>query len=650
MSQSLHPDFETTLDETSYYFLGSGRIQAAIQWSTNGKATPLGLMISDPEHFTRKWSTHLFHPEYGLAKTMLTVLIDGVRYQPDENTRVVWYPSETPAVIAMWVAGGAFVIETFYTSPDEPVLVREVSISKDGSFTEASLELSLYANPALYSEFVGNAYTLGATGYETLFVSSALPGEFKERTLVVPFLDAGESLQTTILYSLGEDYPAIGPHILKEREVEYWKRAGLRWTEQHPSELHHEIERIFTASAMGLRAAVSESGRFDASIWQYGYEWSGDASMVAIALVYSGQFEVAQRLIENLLTRMTTESGMAMESSRFRGGLDAELNNNGEILHACRVYFAWTGSNDYRNYPRIRAIADYLLSPDILNEETGMLVAARDIWERSSETGVLPGYDVSHQTFAMVGLRDAAWIAEQVGEHEDAARWRTAYERIAKSFHEHETHSMIADGRVIKRRLLDGSLQTSLSTKMSESFAEMFVPDGMPLAEEGEHPWEPDVSSCLPIVFGVLDPRSEVARNTVAAMDTLWSQAWEMGGYGRYNVLSEPDSPGPWPFATAIVAGAALEVGDFERAHRAMSWLINTAGAGGNWFEFYGDRPTPPLPPTGIIVWGWAQWIILITRHLLGARIIEGDLKLHPRMQGFRGEVRFKDRMVPIPE
>jgi GH15 family glucan-1,4-alpha-glucosidase len=383
-------------------------------------------------------------------------------------------------------------------------------------------------------------------------------------------------------------------------------------------------------------------------LWQYGYEWSGDASMIAIALIYSGQFEVAQRVIENILTRLTNDAGMAMESSRFRGGPASELNNNGEILHACRTYYEWTGSKDYRYYPRIRAVADYLLDPQFLDPETGMLIAARDIWERSAATGVQPGYDVSHQSFAIRGLRDAVWIAELFGEAEDKTRWMSAHDKLRASFLQHGTHSFIENDRVIKRRLLDGSVQRALSTKIERLFAEMFVPEGMPLAEEGEHPWEPDISCCFPITLGILDPRSDAAKNTVAAMDALWSQAWEDGGYGRYNIHSEPDSPGPWPFATAIVAGAALEVGDFERAQRAIAWLIHYAGAGGNWFEFYGDRPTPPLPPTGIIAWGWAQWIILIVRHMLGARVKDGELKLHPRMAGFEGAIRFRDTMVPI--
>jgi hypothetical protein len=653
MSQSLHPDFETTLPETEYFFLGGGGLEAAIQWSTNEDATPLGLLIQYSGPYGRKWSSYSFHPEYGLSRTMLTVILEGVRYQPDHNTRVVWYPAETPGIVAMWQAGEATVIETFYANPDETLLIREVTVQKPEGLAEAALEVSLYANPAHFHAFSGNEYTLEAAGRDLyLSVGSALPGVYKERTLTVPFVDAGDTLQTTLIYSLQSDIysgPTNPPHILKAREAEYWKHTGLRWTGQMRSQLHHEIERLFTASAMGLRAAIGSG--FDASIWQYGYEWSGDASMVVEALVYSGQFEAAQGLLSRILSVMTNEEGMAMESSRFRGGLDAELNNNGEILRACRVFYEWTNSNDFRYYARIRAIADYLLRPEFLNAETGMLVAARDIWERSAQTGILPGYDVSHQTFAILGLRDAAWIADKLEQHDDAQRWRAAATRMRESFLDHPTHSMIDGGQIVKRRLLDGSVQHALSTVgIDPQFAKDFVPDEMPLAKEGERAWDPDVSQCFPICYRLIDPRSDIAKKTIESMDILWSQAWEDGGYGRYNIMSEPDSPGPWPFATAFMAAACLEAGDYERAHRAMVWLIERAGAAGSWFEFYGDRPTPPLPPTGIIVWGWAQWITLVVKHMLCAHVKDDKLVITPRLGGFSGNLRFRDEFVAIPE
>ncbi len=652
MPQSLHPDFESTLPETDYFFLGSGSIQAAIQWSRHPGATPLGLVLSDPGHFARKWSSHLFHPEYGLEKTMLTLILEGKRYQPNETTRVVWFPDRIPGVTALWQAEDIYVVEKFWTSIDEPVLVREITFESQYPLETAELEIALYGNPALFSEFVGNAYGLGAHGYDSVLVSTHASGIFHERTLRVPLYREGLIYRMTVMYSLGPEMPSKGISQLIEQETMYWEVSSTRWVAPHPNPMLHDVERLFTASANGLRAAVGSDGRFDASLWQYGYEWSGDASNVAEALVYSGQFEVAQSVLENILTRLTIPEGMAMESSRFRGGGDAELNNNGEILKACRTYLDWTGDRDFIevHYDRIAAIADYLLRPEFLHEETGMLIASRDIWERNAAVGILPGFDIAHQTFGILGLRDAAYIAKGFLRMEDAERWTAAAKKMRASFLEHPTHSMIEDGRIIKRRLLDGSIQTELSTaNTNPEFQKLFVPNGMPLASFGAKSWEPDISECFPIALGVLDPRSDVAKNTIEAMDALWSQAWEGGGYGRYNIFSEPDSPGPWPLATMYVAAACLDAGDIKRGQRAIGWLVDRAGAGGSWFEFYGDRPTPPLPPTGVLVWAWAQWISLVTIHLIGAHIKDDQLVIHPRLGGFSGELRFRDSSVLIP-
>jgi hypothetical protein len=652
MPQSLHPDFETTLPDTDYFFLGSGTIQATIQASKHPGATPLGLLISSPEHFARKWSTHLFHPEYGLDRTMVTIIIDGVRYRPDASTKTVWYPREIPGVAALWNAGDTSVLESFCTSIGEPVLIREITVNSERKLESVEMEVALYANPALFSEFGGHAWGLGARGYDTLLITSPMQGIFHERTLRVP-LEYHEGIyQGTLLYSLGPEPVKAEMNELFGKEAFYWMGTGARWTAPNPNPLIHDLERVFSTSAQGLRAVIGPTGRFDASIWQYGYEWTGDASNIADALVYSGQFEVANDVLTNILTRMTSDEGMAMEASRFRSGKDAELNNNGEILRACNTYLEWTGDGEFveDHYPRIAAIANYLLRPEYLNAETGMLVAARDIWERSEAVGVLPGYDVAHQTYGILGLRDASRIAKALGKDDDQKRWSAASKRMRESFLHHPTHAMIEDGQIIKRRLLDGSVQRELILPGDNAdFQKNFVPDAMPLSGGGARPWEPDISECLPICYGVIDPRSDIAKKTLAALDVLWSQSWEGGGYGRYNVLSEPDSPGPWPFATMFMTSACLEAGEIIPAQRAIHWLIDKAGEGGSWFEFYGDRPTPPLPPTGIIVWGWAQWITLVVKHLLGAHVKDDELIVRPRIGGFLGELRFRDKHVAIP-
>ena len=116
-------------------------------------------------------------------------------------------------------------------------------------------------------------------------------------------------------------------------------------------------------------------------------------------------------------------------------------------------------------------------------------------------------------------------------------------------------------------------------------------------------------------------------------METLWNQRWTGGGYGRYNVTSEPDSPGPWPFASLFVARAGLEAGDGRVVRRVIDWLGRAPGArAGSWFEFYGPRPVPPYPQVGIIPWTWAEIIFLCLHHIAGARPAERVLRLRPRL------------------
>jgi hypothetical protein len=81
-------------------------------------------------------------------------------------------------------------------------------------------------------------------------------------------------------------------------------------------------------------------------------------------------------------------------------------------------------------------------------------------------------------------------------------------------------------------------------------------------------------------------------------------------------------------------------------ALRAIEWLAHKAKQGGSWFEFYGYRPTPPLPPTGIIVWGWAQFVTLVVKHILGAHVTDGKLALAPRIEGFNGQLRYRKDLI----
>jgi hypothetical protein len=157
---------------------------------------------------------------------------------------------------------------------------------------------------------------------------------------------------------------------------------------------------------------------------------------------------------------------------------------------------------------------------------------------------------------------------------------------------------------------------------------------------------DPDVTSVLPVIYGLIDPRSAEAASTIEALDALWSPTGR-GGYARYPIESDPDSPGPWPFATAFAAAAEIEAGLGERAARSIDWLLDAAGPGGCWFEYYGER-NPPAPPVGIVAWAWAQFVILVVRHLLGVRIEDDHVTIRPRMTGLHVTLPFGSSQLVI--
>lgn len=645
--QSLHPDFRTDIPDTEYFFLGSGKIQAAIQWSKDPSCTPLGIILSDPQHFTRKHGSHLFHPEFGLERTMITVIIEGVRYKAGhDNLNVCWSEHEgVPNVLASWKAGELTVLQSFYVPHETPTLMHWVAVLGAGE-KNVEIETALYTNPTLFSSF-GVAQFLYASGYDVIYLSSKQKSRFDERFMNITAEDFGENAKEAhIIYVTGRSTERIEIETNFANEREYWEK-----TTSVTSQKYKRLTDLFTISKLGLRSVIASTGGFDASIWQYGMEWGRDAAMIAEALLYSGQFELAKTVLTNILTKLTNEKGMVAEASRFRGGLDAELDSNGLILRVLQIYVEWTGDFEFLggHTLRIAAIADYLLQPEFIDTETNMLVAARDIWERSEAVGIEKGYDVAHQTFAILGLEAASSISKYFGEAKKGLMWESAAKKMKDSFFNHPTHSMIDEGRIIKRRLANGEVQRTLHyKKKDDKYLSSLVPDVMPLGSTREHYLEPDVAQCFPIIYGLIDAKSDVAVTTLAECEKLWSQAWDGGGHGRYNVSGEPDSPGPWPLATMFMASAQLEAGNTENAMRSLEWLIEKAGASGAWKEFYGERPTPPLPPTGVLVWAWAQYITLFVKHILVINLEGETLTTNARLKNIEAHIRFRGNYIDL--
>jgi hypothetical protein len=660
------PDLRTNAPNTDYFFLGDGRIMAIIQWSREPDMSPYGVLIFDPERMSRKNGALMFHPELGLARTMLTVTIDGVRYNArQETTQATWdLEGSAAAVLVRWKAGPVEVIESFSVQPSTSHLIRDVMISSPEP-CQVEVEAALYGNPLFFDEFgVRPGGVLYATGYSSINLYAIPSGRAFERFVTVPGESAHDAILATFVYTI----EAVGTHEFslypQNMEVAAYpehaapaSRLGRSFgaaleqsgQEKHPPSLAARIAELYRISRKSMRAAVSQLGKFDASIWQYDFEWGMDAAMVATAAASSGLFPLAYQLLGNILHRLSNADGMIAESSRFRGGEMAELNGNGSVLDALWHYWHWSGDASLMkgNWKRISAIADYPLRQEF-QHPSGLLKTRRDFWERLPWMGIAEGFELGHQVYCTVGLRRAAEMAEAVGDDAAAGRWREASERIYDAMLNDPKFSLVEDGHFIHRRLVDGSVQTALQPDYDYSHPEYI--SYLPRTFEGgtqPKPCEPDITEALPIVYGLVDPRSDLALVTLDRLCSLWNPNG-YGGYARYNIASDPDSPGAWAFATAFMAAAEIEAELGERSCETIEWLLEAAGAGGCWFEYYGERKTPPFPPVGVIVWGWAQYILLVVKHIVGVRVAEKEIRITPKFIGIEHTVRFGAHTIRV--
>jgi hypothetical protein len=645
-TQQLHQDYQSNNPGTEYYMIGNGSIQAAVQTSPSPEAgTHCGLLVMSPDHFGRKISSFLYHPERGLQNSRLFVTVGGVSYLP-VNATVSWsYPDGIPTIVISSVAGPCTVREEIACPANEGVITRSVFIQNGGATpVKASALLLLYPNLMLFDEYNVDRknMTLTATGYDEMQLFAMGASMVGDRHLTVDFgtMMPGAEASTVFVLTLNHSRDALNATVLKtmNRDASAYWHARLQLNSGDDT-----LDHLVRTSLTGLRTGVAKSGKMDGSIWQYNLEWVRDQSMVAAASSMAGHADIAESLLRRILTRSVDDEGHTVDSSRQRPPETMELDQNGELLYALWTHWMWTGNDAIIRefWPKISSVADYVLSPIFRDPAIGLVRNTREYWEREAFFGVREGYELAYQHWNIVGLNHAADLAALMKEGGMGKRWKDAAGLMKTSFLSHPKFSLVQDGRFIKRRLLDGEVQRVFNPPDRNR-----MPEGMPLRVEPVCYCDPDASMALPIAFELVDPSGPIAGKTLEALEHLWNQRWDGGGYARYDITSEPDSPGPWPFATLFITRAYLEAGNHEKVWRALHWLRRVQGGNaGAWLEFYGDRPTPPLPPVGIVVWTWAEVLFFAIHHVLGVRPNAKDIMLRPRLLTGLGTVEAR---VPV--
>ena len=639
--QRLHQDFATYQPGIEYFFLGNGDIQAVVQYSPDRSGefpqTFVGLTLMDAERFSRKWSTYLFHPERGYENSKLYVTVDNVSHivTPESLAEVQWKLVEAvPMVSLRWKAGSIDVEEEFFVPSKGGYLVRQVRLRNSGATAEpVLLRLPLVPNFTMFDDIGTDpkAKIAFGRGYTEVTLScldgaAKATGRYDILTELGPITPGGE-VTARFVYTIRKGTPQLRaqdmPKVWKDT-VAYWKPKPVLVTG------NERLDHMYAVSRSGLKALLARSGKRDGGYWQYNMEWVRDDVMMVQALSIAGMHDEARTLLLKNLSKNVSADGCLVESSRWSGYDYTELDQNGQLVYGVWLYLCWTGDREFikKFWPEIVRAGDYPLQEVFRGKRTRLLRNKREFWERDDRFGVEDGFELAYQFWVMLGLEKGSEVARTLGDTATAARWARASAEFKHILFEDSTFRFIEEGRLIKRRTLDGRWQRYMIPANRAT-----MPPGSPAALNDKPECEPDSANVYPIMYEYVNPRGDIARKTLEWMDILWNQQWNFGGYSRYNTTSEPDPPAPWPIASLFMARAAVEMGDDDRAWRAIDWVGTIhGGTSGGWFERYGPSITPPAPPVSVVGWVWAEVVLLMVHHLMGFRPNLDGIVVRPRL------------------
>jgi len=588
-----HPDVRTRLKNAEYFFLGNGLINGAIQYSPSGEGSLFGFLIMHPETLSMKRNSLTMDDAEGLSATSLIITENNLSGRFDnEGTIGCKNNSGLPVIEVLWHWSNIKITELFYC-PDRinSHIIREIQIENLLPDTR------------------------------NIDTSTAVPGDKLNYGVV---LQSMEKKKFHILYSFGKEN-CIKLELLDKANSDdaiiFWKNKAIIKSD------HISIDKFFYGSAIQLASMVSANGKMDASIWQYNREWVRDHSFMCLGLIYTGHGEQARIFLERLLNEFVSDEGDTIDSSEKRDYDEVELDQNGVLLYAINEYMNWTGDSDFilKNKEKITSIAEFPLRSEFHDNESDLLHNSREYWERHSIHGITDGFEFACQLWVIKGLKAAA-LAGREFNFGFPGKWETAAKKLSDNLLDEDRSGLVSDGKFIKRRKRDGSIAKTIKPQSSDE-----LPQGIPLAGPGDHYLDPDSSVSQAIVYDIADPESDLALNTMKTIDELWNQGWNVGGYGRYNITSEPDSPGPWPFPSLFIARAYLKMGRYEMVERVLDWLNKIPGGNScSWFENYGERISPPYPQVGIPPWTWAEVIMLVIKDMLGVSPGKDYVRIKP--------------------
>ena len=626
---------QSYLSGRDYFVLRSGRAKMVIQYDKVNIGPAFSYMLFDarvPKQTARKATAFNYKTPNGFYSSAVEVKMKNYSFTAlGQNTYTNWIiENGIPSVQAIWWASGIKVSEIISPVSLNGIFKRTITIESADLVTTDTVQIKLsVAEPAA----IAQKHTLVQVKKEAS-IALTVKGNFPTH------LSSNESIEIgPIALKPGEkkviesyllvEIPGISANELYEKASAIEKyiaddvnTTSQKWKNSNTITTSDEMVRnLFDRCRFVLPGYISDEGKMDAGIFEYGNQWVRDASNTALGVIHIGEFELARSVLQNILETMITDNGTTMISDQFANPDLEQFDQMGEFMHAMKSYVDWTGDTTLlsKYKKKITTMIERPLLP-VFRDSTGMVHNRREFWERTFDDG----YELAYQTWLIQGLRDAADLAKYIDAEGKSAHWRAEADKIQQSMLTNSNFKLIDNNHLIKRRNVNGNIVDTIKFKG-------WKPDA-PAKVESLSRLMPDATMALPIAMQLIDSKSELASNTLNELEKLWNARWQFGGYDRYNTSSQGDQPGPWTFATTFIMRAQHEAGQFEMSRRSLEWLYNNAGGRtGAWLE---EIPITKSQEccSGLLPWTTAEVSYFLVHHLLGIKFIGNQMTIKPML------------------
>jgi hypothetical protein len=634
-----------------YFVLRSGRAQVIFQLDRADVGPAFTHMVFDVETASqneRKERAFNFDPASGFSSTALQVELGGFAFTAlGEQTEAHWVNADgIPAVEAIWWAGGVKVTEQIIALADAQAFLETIQLDGSSLAGDDAVTVKILlpgAQTRAGGPMLVQNHDVFGCGIAVLGEAPARAEEAEGRLIIGP-LAVGPRKAASVQVLRFFQIPSRGTDALLDQTNSLTRgidnqRQNTRsaWAASSGITTQDKtLQDIYDKARFGLPGMIADDGTMDAGIFQYGRQWVRDTSNSALGALHAGHFELAKAALTRVLTDLVSDEGATAIAGHYDNPDQEELDQMGELIHVLKSYRDWTGDESLvrGHRKKLLALIERPLQP-VFRDDTGMVHNRREFWERTFDDA----YELSYQTYLVRGLLDAIDLAPLLNAEDRVERWQNEATRTLEAMLRHPTRALVADGRLIKRRNVTGEIADLIPTGHGGL-------SDVPFRTEKNNRLNPDASAALPIALGIVDARSSLAQKTLDDLELLWNARWFGGGYERYNSSSQPDTPGPWAFASCFILRALHEAGQYEPSRRVLEWLNSVQGGRtGFWFE---EIPTlrSNTRYCGIIPWTSGEIALFTVRHVLGVRF-EGARtvikpSLYPQSPTLSADLRFR--------